>query len=105
MNPVRAPKSEKKTVVFETLDCGFGIRMETHDFFSVSINKNELSSKKPIHKKLHSLKNRVNKNKERASFTIHDRKLKKNTKTGKRNTYVTLRYLFLKHSEVYLQSW
>lgn len=85
MNPTRLPKSEKKSVISETSDCGYATLIETQEFNSPSRNEDKLPiiEKKSIHQKCHSPKQRVSKG--RTSVTIQDRKRKKIVKRGKAN--------------------
>lgn len=85
MNPLRSPNSEKKSVISETSDCGYGTLIESQEFMSPSTNEDELLSKKPVHQKPHNPKQRVNNNKGRANVTLQDRKRKKLVRRGKRN--------------------
>lgn len=83
MNPTRSPTCEKKSVISETSDCGYGTLIETQEFVSPSRTEDELPSKKSVHQKPHSAKQRVSKG--RTSVNIQDRKRKKIVKRGKAN--------------------
>lgn len=85
MSTTGSPKSEKKSLLSETSDCGYGTLIETHEFIAPSRDAKKLPSKKPVRQKLHNPMQRVNNNKVRASVTIQDRKRKKIVKRGKFN--------------------
>ncbi|KAF9414680.1 hypothetical protein HW555_007458 [Spodoptera exigua] len=76
--------TEKKTVISENSDCGYGTQIENQESISTSSNEDELPSKKPVHQKPHNPKQRVN-NKARSGVTMQDRKRKKIVKRGKSN--------------------
>ncbi|KAJ8726312.1 hypothetical protein PYW07_001010 [Mythimna separata] len=77
--------SEKKPVISETSDCGYGTQIENQESISTSSNEDELPSKKPVHQKPHNPKQRVNNNKNRAGVSMQERKRKKIVKRGKSN--------------------
>lgn len=76
-------KNEKKTVISENSDCGYGTQMENQGSISTSSNEDE-PAKKPVHQKPHNTKQRSN-NKARSSTNLQDRKRKKLVKRGKAN--------------------
>lgn len=77
-------KNEKKNIISETSDCGYGTLIENQESMSTSSNEDELPSKKPVHKKPHKPKQKVN-NKQRPSVTLQERRRKKIVKRGKAN--------------------
>ncbi|XP_034828725.1 protein timeless [Maniola hyperantus] len=76
--------NEKKTVISENSDCGYGTQIENQESISTSSNEDELPAKKPVHQKPHTTKQRIN-NKSRPSVTLQERKRKKIVKRGKAN--------------------
>lgn len=78
------PISEKKTLISENSDCGYGTQIENQESISTSSNDDEIPTKKPVHQKPHNPKQRVN-NKLRSGGNIHERKRKKVVKRGKSN--------------------
>ncbi|XP_049865864.1 protein timeless [Pectinophora gossypiella] len=77
-------KIEKKTVISENSDCGYGTQIENQESISTSSNEDELPTKKPVHQKPHNPKQRVN-TKIRVIISSQDRKRKKIVKRGKCN--------------------
>lgn len=75
--------TEKKTVISENSDCGYGTQIENQESISTSSNEDELPTKKPVHQKPHNPKQRANK--ARSGATMQDRKRKKIVKRGKSN--------------------
>ncbi|XP_032510677.1 protein timeless isoform X2 [Danaus plexippus] len=76
--------NEKKTIISEPSDCGYGTQIENRESISTSSNEDELPTTKPVHQKPHNTKQRTN-NKVRAGVTLQDRKRKKIVKRGKAN--------------------
>lgn len=79
-------QNEKKVVISETSDCGYGTQIENQESISTSSNEDELPAKKPVHQKPHNPKQRAN-TKVRIGLTMQDRKRKKIVKRGKSNMY------------------
>ncbi|CAB3249938.1 unnamed protein product [Arctia plantaginis] len=77
-------KNDKKNVIAENSDCGYGTQIENQESISTSSNEDELPAKKPVHQKPHNPKQRIN-NKVRSCVTMQDRKRKKIVKRGKAN--------------------
>ncbi|XP_028171667.1 protein timeless [Ostrinia furnacalis] len=75
---------EKKTIISENSDCGYGTQIENQESISTSSNEDELPTKKPVHQKPHNSKQRIN-NKGRTGITLQERKRKKIVKRGKAN--------------------
>ncbi|XP_068621502.1 protein timeless isoform X2 [Battus philenor] len=75
---------EKKVVISENSDCGYGTQIENQGSISTSSNEDELPSKKPVHQKPHTNKQRIS-NKVRANVSLPERKRKKIVKRGKTN--------------------
>ncbi|KAJ0181807.1 hypothetical protein K1T71_002529 [Dendrolimus kikuchii] len=78
------PNSEKKTMIAENSDCGYGTQIENQESISTSSNEDEVPAKKPKHQKPHNPKQRIN-NKMRSGGNLQDRKRKKIVKRGKSN--------------------
>ncbi|CAH0749022.1 unnamed protein product [Diatraea saccharalis] len=76
--------NEKKTVISENSDCGYGTQIENQESISTSSNEDELPAKKPVHQKPHNSKQRIN-NKGRSGTITQDRKRKKIVRRGKSN--------------------
>ncbi|XP_052747292.1 protein timeless [Bicyclus anynana] len=77
--------TEKKIIISETSDCGYGTQIENQESISTSSNEDDIPEKKPVHQKPHTTKPRIN-NKVRAiSVTLQERKRKKIVKRGKSN--------------------
>ncbi|XP_075992234.1 timeless isoform X2 [Anticarsia gemmatalis] len=76
--------AEKKIVISENSDCGYGTQIENQESISTSSNEDELPTKKPVHQKPHNPKQRIN-NKVRSCISMQDRKRKKIVKRGKSN--------------------
>lgn len=77
--------NEKKTVISENSDCGYGTLIENQESISTSSNEDELPTKKPVHQRPHNPKQKINNNKGRACITLQERKRKKIVKRGKTN--------------------
>ncbi|KAG6454028.1 hypothetical protein O3G_MSEX008488 [Manduca sexta] len=75
---------EKKTMISENSDCGYGTQIENQESISTSSNEDELPAQKPVHQKPHNPKQRIN-NKVRSGVNLQERKRKKIVKRGKAN--------------------
>ncbi|XP_072936507.1 protein timeless isoform X2 [Epargyreus clarus] len=82
--PQTQTKVQKKNVVADNSDCGYGTQIENQESISTSSNEDELPAKKPVHQKPHTAKQRVS-NKTRPNVTAQERKRKKIVKRGKSN--------------------
>nr|QNI60324.1 timeless [Grapholita molesta] len=90
-NNQQSEKNEKKGVISENSDCGYGTQIENQESISTSSNDDEIPVKKPIHQKPHNPKQRVN-TKARTCITLQERKRKKIVKRGKANIENLIRY-------------
>ncbi|XP_045535378.1 protein timeless isoform X2 [Papilio machaon] len=77
-------KSEKKVVISGNSDYGYVTQIENQESISTSSNEDELPTKKPLHQKPHTNKQRIN-NKVRSTLTLQERKRKKIVKKGRIN--------------------
>lgn len=78
--------NDKKNVISENSDFGYGTQIEKQESISTSSNEDELPTKKPVHKKPYNPKQRIN-NKVRPCVTMQDRKRKKIVTRRKANMY------------------
>lgn len=81
--------NDKKNVISENSDFGYGTQIEKQESISTSSNEDELPTKKPVHKKPYNPKQRIN-NKVRPCVTMQDRKRKKIVKRRKANMYTKI---------------
>ncbi|CAH2066638.1 unnamed protein product, partial [Iphiclides podalirius] len=75
--------NEKKVVISENSDCGYGTQIENRGSISTSSNEDELPAKKPIHQKPHS-SNLRNSN-ARSNIILQEKKRKRIVKKAKTN--------------------
>lgn len=72
---------ERKIIISENSDCGYGTQIENQESISTSSNDDE-PAKKPVHQKPHNPKQRIN-TKARSGINMQERKRKKIVKRSK----------------------